>query len=43
MKTLYEMIDEIQQWLRENQAKGSDDMYMEKVKEMRELMAKAYN
>ena len=42
MKTLFELIDDIQQWLRENQAKASDEAYMAKLYEMRELMARAY-
>ena len=43
MKDIYKQIEEVQQWLRENQAKGNDDVYMSKVEEMRELMKQGYN
>lgn len=39
---IYKQIDQVQQWLRENQAKGSDAQYMAKVAEMRKLMNEAY-
>jgi hypothetical protein len=42
MKTIYQKINELQQWVRENQARGSDKVFMEKVKEMQRLMNEAY-
>ena len=39
---IYEKIDELQQWIRENQARGSDEIFMAKVNEMRRLMSEAY-
>ncbi len=41
-KDIYKQIDEVQTWLRENQARGNDDVFMAKVKEMRALMDDAY-
>lgn len=35
-------LDELQDWIRENQAKGCNEVFMAKVKEMRELMNQAY-
>ena len=40
---IYKQIEELQDWIRENQARGSDEIFMAKVAEMRALMAKAYN
>lgn len=39
---IYKQIDEVQTWLRENQARGCDEIFMEKVAEMKKLMAEAY-
>lgn len=42
MKTVWEQIDECQQWLRENQVKASDEAYDVKLKELRDLMDNGY-
>jgi hypothetical protein len=39
---IYKKIDELQSWIIENQARGCDAVWMEKVKEMKALMAEAY-
>ena len=39
---IFKQIDALQNWIRENQAKGSDEVFMTKVAEMRALMAQAY-
>jgi len=40
---IYKRIDKLQSWIIENQARGCDEEWMEKVREMRELMSKAYS
>lgn len=42
MSDIYKKIDELQDWIRENQVRGNDEIFMAKVKEMRELMDQAY-
>jgi hypothetical protein len=41
-KTIYQQIDELQIWIRENQARGNDDLFMSKVAHMKKLMSEAY-
>lgn len=39
---IYKKIDQLQSWIRENQARGTDDIFMDEVAELRELMNQAY-
>ena len=43
MSDIYKRIDDLQQWVRENQARGSDEVFMAKVKEMQDLINEAYD
>lgn len=40
--SVYKEIDELQTWIRENQAKASDADFKVKVERLRELMAMGY-
>lgn len=42
MNPKFKELDELHSWLRENQAKGSDEEYKEKLKRMRELTDEIY-
>jgi hypothetical protein len=42
MTDIYKKIDELQDWVRENQARGNDEIFMAKVKEMHALMNEAF-
>jgi len=41
-KDIYKLIDDLQQWLRENQVRATDDVYKMKFNTMQNLMNQAY-